>query len=108
MRKASRYKRVNFKPNDLQLLGRRRNVARHPTETKHLGGSNPVQTEWSRPARSAALAALQVTRPLLMLKDKTILSHNPKRCPLVTLEKLLQRTFSFVERTCNDFRPAVI
>lgn len=80
MRKASGYKKVNFMSVYLQVFGRRLNDILQ--ELRILGGSNPVQPERSRPAWSAALAALQVTRPVLMLKDKTILSHNPKRCLL--------------------------
>lgn len=58
-----------------------------PTEINHLGGPNAVQTEWNRLAGSSALIALQDTRPVLMFKDNIILSHNPKRCPLITLKK---------------------
>lgn len=48
MRKASKCKRVRFKSIDLGVFGRRLNDILQ--EAHILGGSNPVQKEWSRPA----------------------------------------------------------
>lgn len=87
---------VNFKPMDLQLLGRRGMRNDILLERKRFGGPGPVQTEWSTLALAAALTASQATRPAPVFQNKTILSHIAKRCPLITLGKLLQRTFSFV------------
>lgn len=86
--------RVNFKPIGLQLLGRRENEELYPTETEHLGRTSPVKTEQSKRARTEALAASQATRPVLMLKNKTILSH-PEEVPTRHSGKTPSKNFLF-------------